>query len=145
MLWSASDMHHLNTKFIGHNESCSPSQTTVELRCSTNHMLRKRGYWRKSSRGCDHQLTCKLYLGNQRLLILFPAPGTCILIAFPTVGAAPKHSLETVRYCSDHLGGICDWTSLRPLCRHYNSRGRCGEVLILWCPRQALYVCSLPC
>ena len=70
--------------------------------------------WRRSSRGHDHRLTCKLNLDNPRLLTHSLAFAEYSLPTIPIAKAI--WGIQPESYVSwDYLDGICDSTLLRLL------------------------------
>lgn len=67
---------------------------------------------RRSLRGYDGQLTCKLEYGNWRLLTSSLILGIYFLSVVPAMGAVSwVQPSESIMYCWDHLDSVCVWTS----------------------------------
>ena len=69
--------------------------------------------WKRSSRGCHHQLTPWAGLRLEEASSPLPGPWNVYSFHCPNSGSYFQgHSLERVECCWDHLDGIRDWTPL---------------------------------
>lgn len=97
--------------------------------------------WRRSLRGHDCSLTCKLDLGNWTFLTTSPVFGMYILPTIPTPGAVsgtqPWESKVLLT-----LSGLNIW--LTPVNASKILVGRCRDLLILQPPKTGL-LCKSPC